>query len=138
MVSGSTGAVVSCYVAGKNTGLELVPGSSPPPSPIWGVTLGKSRSLSGLLGFIYRMGPSLTGSSHSAGAPHVAAATVAMLQRVLTYRDVSLRAWRRQPCGAAGRGGGEGVHRVMWDPARVPRLPPHELVPLSVQQGCAA
>lgn len=53
--------------------------------------MGKSLPLSGFLVFFIRMGPSLTGSSHRAGAPHVAAAIVAMLQRVLTDRDVSPR-----------------------------------------------
>lgn len=56
-----------------------------------GCDLGQVTSPVWVSGFFIRMGPSLTGSSHRAGAPHVAAAIVAMLQRVLTDRDVSPR-----------------------------------------------
>ena len=54
------------------------------------------------------MGPSLTGSSHRASAPYVAAAIVAMLQRVLTDRDVSPQDLMAISHGAAGRVGVRG------------------------------
>lgn len=75
------------------------------------------------------MGPSLTGSSHRAGAPHVAAATVAMLQRVLTDWDMRLWGLVAVSHGAAGRVGVRGCPPDDVGSSQGSQAPPPELFP---------
>ena len=79
--------------------------------------------------FFIRRGPSLTGSSHRAGAPYVAAAIVAMLQRVLTDRGVSPQDLTAISHGAAGRVGVRGCPLDGVGCSQGSQAPPSELFP---------
>lgn len=94
-----------------------------------GCDLGRVTSPVWVSVFFIRMGPSLTGSSHRAGAPHVAAAIVAMLQRVLTDRDVSPQDLTAVSHGAAGRVGVRGRPPDGVGCSRGSQAPPSELFP---------